>query len=71
MILKYQRLHNAAVGVAFIGTVLVVVEILREMEAVEFTTLENLDIPGFILVIIGSVFASWTANKMDRKDEGD
>jgi len=69
--LKYQRLHNAAVGVAFIGTVLVVVEILREMEAIEFTTLENLDIPGFILVIIGSVFASWTANKMDHKDEGD
>lgn len=69
MILKYQRLHNTAVGVAFIGTVLVVVEILREMNALDFTSPNNLDIPGFILVIVGSVLASWTAKKMDSRDK--
>jgi len=41
MILMYQRLHNAAIGVAFIGTVLVVVEILGEMDALEFTSQGN------------------------------
>ncbi len=51
---------------AFIGTVLVVVEILREMDALEFTDPQNLDIPGFILVIIGSIVASWSAKKVDR-----
>jgi len=66
---KYQRIHNASVGIAFIGTVLVVVQILREMEALEFTRPENLDIPGFALVIIGSVLASWSAKKMDQKDK--
>ena len=67
--MKYHLIHNTAVGVAFIGTVLVVVEILREMEALDFTRPENLDIPGFALVIIGSVLASWSAKKMDRKDK--
>ncbi len=67
--MKYQRIHNASVGIAFIGTVLVVVQILREMEALEFTRPENLDIPGFALVIIGSVLASWSAKKMDQKDK--
>jgi hypothetical protein len=69
MILKYQRLHNAAIAVAFIGTVLVVVEILREMDALEFTSPGNLDIPGYVLVIIGSILASWTAGKMDKQDK--
>lgn len=69
MILKYQRLHNTAVGVAFIGTVLVVVEILKEMDALEFNSPVNLDIPGYALVIIGSILASWTASKMDKKDK--
>jgi hypothetical protein len=69
MILKYQRLHNAAIGVAFIGTVLVVMEILREMDALEFTSPGNLDIPGYVLVIIGSILASWTAGKMDKQDK--
>jgi hypothetical protein len=55
--------------VAFIGTVLVVVEVLREMEALELLIPQSLDIPGFALVIIGSVLASWTAKKMDKKDE--
>ncbi len=67
--MKYQRIHNASVGVAFIGTVMVVVEILREMNALEFTQPENLDIPGFALVIIGSVLASWSAKKMDQTDK--
>lgn len=67
--MKYQRLHNASVAVAFIGTVMVVVEILREMDALEFARPENLDIPGFALVIIGSILASWSAKKMDQKDE--
>jgi len=67
--LKYQRLHNTAVGVAFIGTVLVVVEILREMDALDFTNPGNLDIPGYVLVIIGSILASWTAGKMDKQNK--
>jgi len=67
--LKYQRLHNTAVGVAFIGTVLVVVEILREMDALDFTNPGNLDIPGYVLVIIGSILASWTAGKMEKQDK--
>ena len=69
MILKYQGLHNTAVGVAFIGTVLVVVEILREMDALELNSPLNLDIPGYVLVITGSILASWTARKMDKSDE--
>lgn len=67
--MKYQRLHNAAIGVAFIGTVLVVMEILWEMDALEFTSPGNLDIPGYVLVIIGSILASWTAGKMDKQDK--
>jgi hypothetical protein len=54
--------------VAFVGTVLVVLEVLQEMEAFQLSTPDNLDIPGFVLVIIGSVLASWTAGKMNRKD---
>jgi uncharacterized membrane protein len=68
---KYHVIHNTSVGIAFIGTVLVVVEILREMNALEFARPENLDIPGFALVIIGSVLASWSAKKMDQKDNQD
>lgn len=67
--MKYQRIHNASVAVAFLGTVMVVLEILREMDALQFTRPENLDIPGFALVIIGSVLASWSAKKMDQKDK--
>ena len=39
------------------------------MEALELSMPQSLDIPGFALVIIGSVLASWTAKKMDKKDE--
>jgi len=67
--MNYQVLHNTAVGVAFIGTVLVVLEVLREMEALDIATPQNLDIPGFVLVIIGSILASWTASKMDKEDK--
>jgi len=48
---------------------MVVVEVLREMEAIELSIRQNLDIPGFILVIIGSILASWTAGKMDKEDK--
>lgn len=60
-------LHNIAVGVAFIGTVLVIVEVLLTMDALPFTGPENLDILGYILVVAGSILASWTANKMEKR----
>lgn len=69
--MKYHIIHNTSVGIAFIGTVLVVIEILREMDALAFSNPENLDIPGFALVIIGSVLASWSAKKMDQQDNQD
>jgi hypothetical protein len=39
------------------------------MEAIAIELPQSLDIPGFALVIIGSIAASWTARKMDKKDE--
>lgn len=66
--MNYQLLHNSAVGVAFIGTVLVVIQVLREMDAMVLSTPQNLDIPGYVLVIVGSVLATWTAGKIDRKN---
>ncbi len=67
--MKFQILHNTAVGAAFIGTVLVIVEVLLTMDALPFNGPENLDILGYILVVTGSILASWTANKMDKKKE--
>ncbi|GJM28557.1 MAG: hypothetical protein DHS20C17_11920 [Cyclobacteriaceae bacterium] len=67
--MNYQILHNSSVGVAFLGTILIVLEVLQEMEALQLATLDYLDIPGIILLIIGSVMASWTARKMDKKDK--
>ena len=66
--MNYHFLHNAAVGIAFIGTFLLVVEVLREMEALEIAMAQSLDIPGLILLIIGSIMAAWTAKKMDKED---
>jgi hypothetical protein len=63
--LSYQFLHNVSVGVAFIGTALLVVEVLREMEALEIAMAQTFDVPGLILLIIGSILAAWTAKKMD------
>jgi hypothetical protein len=66
--LNYHFLHNSSVFVAFIGTAFLVIEVLREMEALELPLEQSLDIPGLILLIIGSVVAAWTAKKMDSED---
>ncbi|MGI9543462.1 MAG: hypothetical protein ACR2MX_09395 [Cyclobacteriaceae bacterium] len=63
-VMKYNVLHNLTVVVAFIGTVLILLEMIREVGWLQFSQPENLDYPGLVLVVVGAIGAAWSAKKM-------